>query len=205
MLENDATAAAMGESFYGVGRDLGSFAFLHFGVGLGSGFVLNGDLYTGARGNAGELGHVVAELNGEPCPCGNSGCLERYLSIDALCRHLGLAPDDADTFARLSERSAARDPAVMAWVEAAVPRLHQAVNILEMMLDPEVIIIGGSAPETFLDLLIGTASPCPPTLAARGRAERIRRGTAGRLSIALGASAVSMNAHFAPSVSQLVL
>lgn len=205
VLENDATAAAMGESFYGAGRGLSNFAFLQFGVGLGSGFVLNGDLYTGTRGNAGELGHVVVELNGEPCPCGNKGCLERYLSIDALCRHLGLVPDDVATFARLAEMVDRADANLMRWVEGAVPRLHQAVNILETMLDPEVIIVGGTAPENFLDLLIEKSSPCPAPLSAHADPDRIRRGTAGRLSIALGASAVSMSAHFAPSVSQLVL
>lgn len=205
VLENDATAGALGESFYGVGQGLESFAYIEFGVGLGLGLVLNGTPYIGANGNAGELGHVIAELDGEPCFCGNSGCLERYLSIDALCRHLGLSPDDSETFEKILELTTANDPSVVAWVESVVPRMHQAVNIVENIADPEAIIIGGTAPEKFLDLLIEKAAPYPPSLSTGRKSGRIRRGMAGRLSIALGASALSMNAHFAPSVSQLVL
>jgi len=205
VLENDATAGAVGESFYGAGRGIDSFAYMQFGVGLGSGFVLNGAPYSGTRGNAGELGHVVAELGGEPCPCGNSGCLERYLSIDALCRHLGLAPDDINTFDRISDLIAADDATVNAWVDAVVPRMHQAINILESIVDPEAIVVGGTAPENFLDLLIERSVPNPLVVASEAYEKRIRRGTGGRLSIAMGASAVSMNAYFAPSVAQLVL
>ncbi len=204
VLENDATAAAVGESFYGSGREFENFAFLQFGVGLGSGFFLNGDQYRGTKGNAGEIGHVIVELGGEHCSCGNTGCLERYLSIDALCRHLGLSPDDSHTFDHISSLAAERDPALISWIEGAVPRFHQALNILEAMLDPEVIIVGGTAPENFLDLLIEKGAPYPRSLSGKLNG-RILRGTAGHQSIAMGASAVSMSAHFAPSVSQLVL
>ena len=205
VLENDAAAAAVGEGFYGAGRGVENFAFLQFGVGLGAGFVLKGDPYTGSQGNAGELGHVVVELGGEPCPCGNSGCLERYLSIDALCRHLGLPRDDRSTFATISALVDAKDEKIIGWIKAVIPRVHQAVNVLELMLDPETIIVGGTAPENFLRLLIQMAAPFPISLSKRANAKRIQNGAAGNLSVALGASAVSMNAHFAPSVSRLVL
>ncbi|NIZ63409.1 sugar kinase [Sedimentitalea sp. CY04] len=204
-LENDAAAAAVGEGFYGAGRGVENFAFLQFGVGLGAGFVLKGDPYTGSHGNAGELGHVIVELDGEPCPCGNSGCLERYLSIDALCRHLGLPRDDRSTFNTISELIDAKDEKIIAWIKNAIPRLHQAVNILELMLDPETIIIGGTTPESFLKLLIQMATPFPAALSKREDGKRIQNGAAGNFSVALGASAVSMNTHFAPSVSRLVL
>lgn len=205
VLENDATAGAVGESFYGAGRGLENFAYMQFGVGLGSGFILNGAPYSGTRGNAGELGHVIAELDGRPCPCGNRGCLERYLSIDALCQHLGLTPNDSETFDKIAALSKTQDPQLTDWIDEVAPRLHQAFSILESMMDPEFIIVGGTAPESFLDLLIKRAAPYPASLSGEANGDRIIQGSGGRLSIALGASAVSMNAHFAPSVSQLVL
>ncbi|WP_167740416.1 ROK family transcriptional regulator [Parasedimentitalea huanghaiensis] len=205
VLENDATAAAVGEGFYGAGKGLDNFAFLQFGVGLGAGLVLKGDPYAGTFGNAGEIGHVVVELGGEACPCGNFGCLERYLSIDALCRCLSLPGDDIATFTKIADLVSARDKTVIDWIDAAIPRFHQAVNILEAMLDAETIIIGGTAPENFLNLLIEKATPFLGSLSQRSDDKRIRNGAAGLSSIALGASAVSMNAHFAPSVSRLVL
>lgn len=205
VLENDAAAAAVGEGFYGAGRGVENFAFLQFGVGLGAGFVLKGDPYAGAQGHAGELGHVVVELDGDPCPCGNFGCLERYLSIDALCRQLGLPRDERSTFTTISDLIDAKDEKIIDWIRAVVPRFHQAVNVLELMLDPETIIVGGTAPENFLKLLIDMAAPFPVSLSKRDNGKRIQSGAAGYLSVALGASAVSMNAHFAPSVSRLVL
>ena len=61
---------------------LGHAAF----YGIGAGLILNGELYTGGNGNAGEIGHIPAVADGEPCPCGNRGCLERYLSLEAFER-----------------------------------------------------------------------------------------------------------------------
>ena len=80
-IEIDHAAAALGERLYGIGRNVRDFYYLYFGVGLGGCMVHDGAILRGGHGNAGEIGHLPLVPDGEPCPCGNRGCLERYLSL----------------------------------------------------------------------------------------------------------------------------
>lgn len=83
---NDANLIALGEHAYGAARGLNSFIVITIGTGLGSGLVLNRRLWSGIGGFAAEFGHVTVEPEGASCPCGNRGCLERYVSADAIVR-----------------------------------------------------------------------------------------------------------------------
>ena len=78
-LVNDANAAAMGERHFGDARELDNFAVVTMGTGIGLGIYINGNLYTGDNGMAGELGHTVIHIDGRECKCGNHGCLETYI------------------------------------------------------------------------------------------------------------------------------
>lgn len=80
ILENDANAAALGEGWVGAARDWRSFVMLTLGTGVGGGVVLDGDLWRGERGMAGEIGHIKIESGGRRCGCGGRGCLEAYAS-----------------------------------------------------------------------------------------------------------------------------
>lgn len=80
-LGNDANAAALGEWRYGAGRGCNDLLVVTLGTGLGSGFIVNGQLLLGPFGNAGELGHVITVIDGRICTCGRKGCLEAYVSI----------------------------------------------------------------------------------------------------------------------------
>ncbi len=75
-VENDANAAAMGEYYFGVARDAPNFIYLSAGAGLGGGIVIDGQLFRGRGGFAGEIGHMTIDPNGEPCICGKRGCWE---------------------------------------------------------------------------------------------------------------------------------
>jgi len=86
ILENDANAAALGEKWLGAGRDYESMCMLTLGTGVGGGIVLNGRVWHGMNGMAGELGHMTVEPNGQPCNCGNRGCVEQYASATAVVR-----------------------------------------------------------------------------------------------------------------------
>lgn len=86
ILENDANAAALGEKWLGAARDFDSMVMLTLGTGVGGGIVLNGKIWHGMNGMAGELGHTTVEPNGHPCGCGNIGCLEQYASATAIVR-----------------------------------------------------------------------------------------------------------------------
>jgi predicted NBD/HSP70 family sugar kinase len=155
----DSVAAALGESLFGVAKSLDGFFYLHFGVGLGGTLVVNRSAYRGANGNATEIGHIPVVPGGKPCYCGNAGCLERYLSLHSLAEALGIAehPDRDALIVALLESSTA--PALQAWCHQAAERLRDAVCIIENMLDPFTIVIGGSAPKLLVERLVALAQP----------------------------------------------
>ena len=86
VLTNDANAAAIGERIYGAAKGIDDFVMVTLGTGLGSGFVVNGNLVYGHDGFAGELGHTIVEKNGRECGCGRKGCLETYASASGIVR-----------------------------------------------------------------------------------------------------------------------
>ena len=86
ILENDANVAAFGEKWLGAGRHVGDLAMLTLGTGVGGGLVLDGKIWHGMTGMAGEFGHMTVDPEGQPCACGNRGCLEQYASATAIVR-----------------------------------------------------------------------------------------------------------------------
>src|SRR4051812_13934505 len=102
VLENDANAAAMGEKWLGAGRETDDMCMLTLGTGVGGGLILNGRVWHGMTGMAGELGHITVYPEGQKCGCGNRGCVEQYASATAVVRmaremtESGEAPEFAD-------------------------------------------------------------------------------------------------------------
>ena len=84
VIHNDASAAAWGEATHGAGHGLSDFVQLTLGTGLGGGLICDGKLVLGARGFAGEIGHLIVHPGGRLCGCGRHGCLERYVSASGL-------------------------------------------------------------------------------------------------------------------------
>jgi predicted NBD/HSP70 family sugar kinase len=155
----DSVAGALGESLFGVARTLDNFFYMYFGVGLGGTLVVNRSAYRGANGNATEIGHIPIVPGGIACYCGNSGCLERYLSLHSLAEALGVA-ESADRDVRIvAELQRDSDPALQAWCRQAAERLRDAVCVIENMLDPRTIVIGGSAPRLLVERLLALAHP----------------------------------------------
>jgi glucokinase len=96
ILENDANAAAMGEKWLGAGRDVEDLVLLTLGTGIGGGVISRGRILHGAVGMAGEFGHMTVYPGGNPCGCGNDGCLEKHASataVSAMARLLQLGDD----------------------------------------------------------------------------------------------------------------
>ena len=94
ILNNDANAAAWGEYWCGAGSDAKTMIMFTLGSGVGGGIVVDGKLFEGGDGAAGELGHMIVEMeNGAQCGCGNKGCLEAYASATAIKRMVGEALD----------------------------------------------------------------------------------------------------------------
>lgn len=155
----DSVAGALGETLFGVARHLDDFFYLHLGLGLGGALVVGRSAYPGANGNATEIGHVPIVPGGTPCYCGNRGCLERYLSMHSLAEALGVSDHDVwrlDLAQRLQQPG---DDALHRWCRQAADRLRDAVCMIENMLDPRAIVIGGSAPKVLVEHLAALAQP----------------------------------------------
>jgi glucokinase len=84
ILENDANAAALGEKWMGAGREVDDLVLLTLGTGIGGGIISGGKILHGFVGMAGELGHITVSPNGNPCGCGNQGCMEKHASATAI-------------------------------------------------------------------------------------------------------------------------
>ncbi|MEZ4740153.1 MAG: ROK family protein [Flavobacteriales bacterium] len=95
-LGNDANAAALGEWRFGAGQGTKDLVVVTLGTGVGSGFIVNGQLVLGSAGNAGELGHTTLVMDGRPCTCGRAGCLEAYVSIRGIRQTYADLGGDAD-------------------------------------------------------------------------------------------------------------
>jgi glucokinase len=108
VLENDANLAALGEQWLGAARGIGNVAVVTLGTGIGGGIVLEGKIWHGMNGMAGEFGHVTVEPQGYLCGCGNHGCDERYASASAIMRMAreAIASGEAPSFAQ----AASSDP-----------------------------------------------------------------------------------------------
>ncbi|MCG3127718.1 MAG: Glucokinase [Phycisphaerae bacterium] len=156
-IENDANAAAYGEYRAGAGRQVRDLVFLTLGTGIGGGVVIGGQLVRGKFDNAGEVGHMIVEPDGRPCPCGQAGCLERYASARAIGVRVteairagaksalqarvvaGEEPDAADV-----QRAAdAGDPVCRRIWDDACRYLALACCNLRHLLNPELIVLGG--------------------------------------------------------------
>jgi glucokinase len=84
ILENDANAAALGEKWIGAGKDVNDLILITLGTGIGGGIIVDGKILRGFRGMAGEIGHMTVYPDGNPCGCGNCGCLEKHASASAI-------------------------------------------------------------------------------------------------------------------------
>jgi glucokinase len=85
-VDNDANLAAFGEQWLGAGRGVDHFLCVTLGTGVGGGWISDGKLMHGFNGNAAEVGHISLNVDGPPCPCGNRGCVEQYVSATAMVR-----------------------------------------------------------------------------------------------------------------------
>ncbi|RWO43971.1 MAG: ROK family transcriptional regulator [Mesorhizobium sp.] len=182
--ETDMAAAAMGERLYGLGIGYSEYYYLYFGVGLGGVMVHDGSALRGAWGNAGEIGHIPVVPGGEPCPCGNRGCLERYLSLEALQRR------------NISDAN---------WVDEVGPIFRNAITIVENLFDPETIILGGLASTDLLERLAGSVTRLANSISARSdrTAPRVTVARGGQHAVLRGAAALAVSGVLSPRFGQI--
>jgi predicted NBD/HSP70 family sugar kinase len=150
VVDNEANLAALGELWLGVGGGIGDYVHVSGEVGIGAGVVVGGALFRGARGFAGEMGHVVVDPDGPECSCGGRGCLERVAGQEALLRAAGLATSpgtslgDADpALPKLIELLESGDAKALEAVRVAGTALGVGLADVVNVLDPDSIVLGG--------------------------------------------------------------
>jgi glucokinase len=158
-IENDANAAAFGEQWRGAAKDIGSLIFLTLGTGVGGGIILDGTIWHGADGMAGEVGHMTIVPDGRPCSCGNTGCLEMYASSRGIIMNYQEASHsegrDRATITSAQIYQAARDgdPAALRAVKEMGRSLGIGIANLINIFNPEMVVIGGGVKDAW-DLFI---------------------------------------------------
>jgi glucokinase len=154
MLENDANAAAVGEMWLGAARGHRTVVCVTLGTGVGSGIILDGELWHGANDSAGEIGHTSIEpFNGPPCSCGSRGCLEVYASATAIVRMASEALTDhpssvlnaTDNLTAEKIFAAGKDGDALALEVFQRVGDYLGVGLANVIniLNPEMIVIGG--------------------------------------------------------------
>jgi len=171
-VDNDANAAAWAEYRFGAARGESVVVCITLGTGIGGGLVIDGSLFRGAYGVAGEWGHMRVVPNGRRCACGNRGCWEQYASGRALARDgrelVESSPLASQRLLELAGHASAvegthvttaaqeGDPAALELVAEAGAWLGQGIADLAAILDPAVVVVGGGVSEVG-ELLLGPA------------------------------------------------
>ena len=199
-LQNDAAAAATAERMVGAAHGLDHAVCLFVGYGIGAGLILNGELYRGTNGNAGEIGMALLFADGKSTP------LEHRASLASLYQHLKVDPADPDLYVRISDLASRNDQSIRAWIEAAAADLRWSIHLIETVFDPQTVILCGSAPEALVSRLIAAIGPLLPSIAERrGRTlPRLQPGMADPWSVALGAAAGPISRAFDPRFAAIL-
>jgi len=137
--ENDVKAAAVGAAALH-GRP-GTTAYLNLGTGVAAGVVTDGRLWRGARGTAGEVGHIVVDPSGPACRCGQSGCIEMYVGGGAVARRWGR--DAAHPVRDVFDAADAGDAAAIDIRDGFVFGVASALRVIALTVDPESTVLGG--------------------------------------------------------------
>jgi glucokinase len=152
--ENDATAAAAGELAFGAGKRFSSFLLITLGTAIGGGIVLDGKVYRGSRGFAGEIGHLCVNRGGLWCDCGSRGCFEQYASGTAIARiyseklrKRGQADSDVVTSKAVTDKALSGDPLAIDVIEETGEWIAQAFGSLLNVLDLQACLVGGGVSE----------------------------------------------------------
>lgn len=154
---NDVEVATIGEQKFGAGKGCTDFVCVFVGTGIGSAIVKNGHIIYGATGTAGELGHIIVDLNGRPCACGAHGCLEAYASRSAIetriegalkkgrksCISEYLEEGKAITSSMIRKSIEREDELVTQCVSEASEYLSGGLASVINLINPELIILGG--------------------------------------------------------------
>lgn len=205
-IENDANAAAVAEKWWGSGRAWETLAYIKIGTGVGSGLILNNEIYRGFSGTAGEIGHSTIEADGRLCRCGNHGCMESYVGIpgflqDARKSLMGMSQFDGrlDSLTVSEVIQAAKDenPAARQTIASAGRYLGIGIANLINLFNPGIIILGGdlvAAGDYLMDSV--RASVNERTIPFDTHKEKLILSELGSDAVAIGAATIVIQHSF---------
>jgi glucokinase-like ROK family protein len=206
-INNDAELGALGEWAYGVGRGEDNLAYIKVGTGIGAGFLIDGQVYHGVTGGAGEIGHMTIQSDGPLCSCGNRGCLESIAGGEAIARrtmeYLHQGRKSSLSAIHPLERLGARDVFAAASRGDALAQVvmrEMGVHIgtatanLVNLFNPGIVVIGGGGSQVG-DLLLEPVRQAvgKRSLRISSRSVRITTALLGRRSSAMGAVAKALS------------
>jgi predicted NBD/HSP70 family sugar kinase len=194
-VDNNVRAMAVGEAFFGLGRDVDSIAFVYGRVGVGAGFVFDGKVFRGSSTGAGEIGHMIMlPKGGETCRCGNRGCLETLVSEPVIVKqalllakkkpnsllasYLTNNQNGSRPIERIFEAARQGDTATCEMIQERAAYLGLALANLVNMLNPDLIILGGVFAQG-QDLILPTALKTLQETAFGHMGEKVRLQTTG--------------------------
>lgn len=206
-IDNEANAGAIGEKQFGAGRSASDLIYVSIGMGIGTGIILNRELYRGSRGFSGEMGHISIDRNGKKCSCGNRGCWELYASEKALLDQARTLP----RFAAVSQQDGETGPDIAALAKLAGAGDHDVIHLLNQIgehlgvglvnimntFNPELIVIGNR----FTDLEPWLSKPLQRVVESRSlpyprQQLKIEFSSLGTHSTALGAAFLAVKEFF---------
>ncbi|MDT8342223.1 MAG: ROK family transcriptional regulator [Longimicrobiales bacterium] len=198
-VDNDANLGAVAERWWGAGRGVEHFTYIKLATGIGAGLMIGGDVYRGATQVAGEIGHVSIDPHGEPCVCGNRGCLVTFVGGEALVARTRallekhpesrLAAEEGLTLGAIERAAQAGDPLAVQVVGWAAQHLGVALAGLLNLMNPGAVILGGGLTRAGDHLLVPLREAVlRRTLVNSVAALEIRMSELGPRSTGLGAA-----------------
>jgi predicted NBD/HSP70 family sugar kinase len=201
LVDNDANLGALSERFWGAGAGGEDLAFIKVATGIGSGHIINGALYRGSGGTAGEIGHIAIDPNGPPCVCGSRGCLGTIIGSEPLlarARVLWGKKKKNPTVSDIVTGARSGDPVARTLVDEVGHSLGIVVAGVLNLLNPSIVVLGGEITSVG-DLLL---DPLRASIRARAMSTslaetQIVASRLGQRSIAVGAATLVLDAALA--------
>lgn len=199
---NDVEVAAIGELNYGAGRGFDNIVCIFVGTGIGSSIIKDGKIHLGASGSAGEIGHIIVDLNGRACTCGAHGCLEAYASRSAIeSRILGAVKkgrksiitdftnSNSISSKHIRKSLDARDEIVTQYVNEAVEYLSGGIASVINFYNPELVILGGGLIQSIDEFYLNTIKKArTKALPVPSKVTQFKKAELGDYSGVIGAS-----------------
>lgn len=211
VMDNDATAAAIGERWSGCAQRSGSFVYVYLGTGVGIGVVLGDQVHRGVSNNAGEIGHVHSG-GARECHCGRRGCLEAYCSMRSIVADWRAAigrpapTSVAAAYDQLCRDAVAGEAAARKVLRQTATRLGQALASVVSVLDVDRVVLGGPALRQVSELVRNRVSKVitAQVWAPQVRPVRVETALIGEDAAAVGAASLVFDHAYSPRLNTLL-